>query len=70
MICGSITEIGRGFPEVLLQIKMEIMVLKEFHHPPILLEQEAEQLVGLIMMATFGYLVEVTPVIHNANICE
>jgi hypothetical protein len=62
MTCGGIMELGRGFLEVILQIKMEIMALKKFRHHPIFLEADLALLIGLIMKETFGYLVEVTRV--------
>jgi hypothetical protein len=58
MICGSMTEIGLGLLGILLEVKLEIMALKEFHRPPIFLVAEDSRLIGWIMMVTFGYLVE------------
>jgi hypothetical protein len=67
-------EIGRGFQ---VEMKMEIMVLKENHHPPIFLEAEHSRLIGLIVMETFGYLVVLSincqldvHSIHNIHICK
>jgi hypothetical protein len=68
-------EIGRGFLVVILDIKMEIMALKEFHPHPMCLEQDITPLIGSITMETFGYLADrdEPPVaavdIHNIHIC-
>jgi hypothetical protein len=60
MNCGD-TEIpiklGLGFLGVLLEINLELMVLKEFLRPPMFLEAETAPLIGLIMKETFGFLV-------------
>jgi hypothetical protein len=68
MTCGVTMEIGRGFLEVLLEINLEIMELKEFHHLPMFLDVEQARLLGLIMMETFGCLEEIALVIHNIHI--
>jgi hypothetical protein len=42
--------LGLGILEVLVEIKMDIMEIKEFHHPLIFLEAEDTRLIGLIAM--------------------
>jgi hypothetical protein len=59
MICGGMMmELGCGFLEVLLEIKMKHMASKDFLHPPIFLQTGITQLNGLIIKEIFGYLVE------------
>ena len=59
MIFGNLMElIGLGFQEIILLINMEFMEFKEYLVVLIYLDHVMVQIVGLIQIIIYGYLVE------------
>jgi hypothetical protein len=68
MTCGGMMVLGHGFQEVLLEDKLEIMALKDYHQPPIFLGADKVLIIGSIMKETFGCLAEDITMGVNLNI--
>ena len=64
MICGNLMEnIGHGYLDPMLLIKLETMDKKELHLQLIFLVLVIMQYLGLIVTIIFGYLVEMAMIL-------